>query len=79
MYILFKHYGLNRFYKRFNSIEEVMGEIEKGFNPKFPGNCQFYFDTEEKRVVILNKRLTLEDCHAELMNSRAYKTLSLTD
>jgi hypothetical protein len=72
MYILFKHYGLNRFYKRFNTVEELREEIGKGFNPKFPGNCQFHFDTESKDIVILNKRLSLDACQEELTISKIY-------
>ena len=70
MYILFKHYGVNRFFKRFTTLEELRGEIENGFNPKFPGNCQFYFDTETKEIVILNKKLSVEDCMGELNSSK---------
>ena len=70
MYILFKHYGLNRFYKRFNTVEELRAEISKGFNPDFPGNCQFHFDTETKHIEILNKRLSIDDCNEELSVSK---------
>ena len=78
MYILFKHYGLNRYFKRFSSLEELLTEVEKGFNPRFPGNSQFYFNVETKEVVILNKKLTLEDCNKELMHSKVYKEKQFT-
>jgi len=70
MYILFKHYGVNRFFKRFATLEDLRGEIENGFNPDFPGHCQFYFNTETKHIVILNKKLTLDDCLGELSSSK---------
>ena len=66
MYILFKRHGIKRFFKRYDSFDELDQEINKGHNEKFQGNNQFYYNLETKEVVILNNRLSIYDCESYL-------------
>lgn len=66
MYILFKRHGSKRYYKRYTSFEELNTEIKKGHNEKFPGNNQFYYNTENKEIEVLNSRLTMLNCEEYL-------------
>lgn len=69
MYILFKRHGNKRFFKRFNSIEELTSEIGLGHNEKFPGNNQFYYNTDTREIEILNSRLSIFTCQEYLETS----------
>lgn len=62
MYILFRRHGQKRYFKRYEHLQELYAEIEKGHNDKFPGNNQFYYHTETKDIEILNSRLSVYNC-----------------
>ncbi|HEY0055890.1 MAG TPA: hypothetical protein VGB63_11075 [Pedobacter sp.] len=66
MYILYKRYGRKRNFKRYNSLEELYTEINKGHNERFQGNNQFYYNTETKEITILNNRLSIYNCQEYL-------------
>lgn len=69
MYILFKRHGNKRYFKRYNSFEELNNEIRRGHNERFPGNNQFYYNTETKDIEVLNSRLSLFNCEEYLESS----------
>lgn len=69
MYILFKRHGNKRFFKRYKSFEELNEEVRKGHNEQFPGNNQFYYNTEAKEIEILNSRLSIFNCEEYLESS----------
>lgn len=69
MYILFKRYGSKRIFKRYNSFEELQLEIKRGHNENFRGNNQFYYNTENKEIEILNSRMTIYNCQEYLESS----------
>ncbi|MBC8052136.1 MAG: hypothetical protein H7Y13_03655 [Sphingobacteriaceae bacterium] len=69
MYILFKRHGNKRFFKRYNSLEELKNEIRRGHNEQFPGNNQFYYNVKEREIEILNSRLSVFNCEEYLESS----------
>jgi hypothetical protein len=69
MYILFKRHGNKRFFKRYNTFEELEAEISRGHNESFPGNKQFYFDTQAREITILNNRLSKLACEEYLASA----------
>ncbi len=66
MYILYKRHGRKRNFKRYNSLEELHNEMNSGHNDRFPGNNQFYYNTEKKEITILNNRLNIFNCQEYL-------------
>jgi hypothetical protein len=70
MYILFKRHGHKRYFKRYSSFEKLTEEIKKGHNADFPGNNQFYYNTETKEIEVLNPRLSMLTCEEYLESSQ---------
>ncbi|WP_256012798.1 hypothetical protein [Desertivirga xinjiangensis] len=66
MFILFKRHGKNRHFKKYYSYEAMDEEITKGHNEAFPGNNQFWYNSETKCIDIINKRLSPVDCQDDL-------------
>ena len=66
MYILYKRHGRKRNFKRYNSLEELHTEINRGHNERFPGNNQFYYNIETKEISILNSRISIYTCQEYL-------------
>ncbi|HEX8378143.1 MAG TPA: hypothetical protein VF602_10005 [Pedobacter sp.] len=66
MYILYKRHGRKRNFKRYNSLEELNAEINRGHNERFPGNNQFYYNMETKEISILNSRISIYTCQEYL-------------
>lgn len=69
MYILFKRHGNKRFFKRYKTFEELNTEIYRGHNESFPGNNQFFYDTQTREFTILNGRLSKLACEEYLSSA----------
>ena len=69
MYILFKRHGSKRYFKKYSNQNDLNQEIMRGHNEDFPGNNQFYYDTETKEIEILNSRLSAMNCEEYLESS----------
>jgi hypothetical protein len=74
MYILFKRHGHKRYFKKYSSLESLNEEIRRGHNEGFPGNNQFYYNTETREIEILNSRLSIFTCEEYLESSRVVES-----
>ena len=79
MFILFKRYGKSRHFKKYDSFERLQEEINKGHNEKFPGNTQFFYNTDSKTIEIVNRRLSMSDCLDYLSGSLICNEVTLQE